>query len=91
MYTLRGTGGLEEEGGREGGFVRRAWFFLGNIPRNDTYLLVSIAAVRAAVCTVYSLSIPTLSTESLGAAVFVLERLVTNHRSLVYHYPDIGR
>lgn len=62
MYTLRGTGGLEEEGGREGGFVRRAWFFLGNIP----YLPVSRAAVRAAVCVVYSL-------ESLGATGFFFQ------------------
>lgn len=77
-------GGLE-------GLVPLAWVFLGK-HRDDTYLPVSIAAVRAprrrCVQRVIYLF---LSTESLGAAVFVLERLVTNHRSLVYHFPDIGR
>lgn len=39
MYIPRATGGLEEDGkGIEGGFVRRAWFFLENIHRNDTCL-----------------------------------------------------
>lgn len=78
-------------GGREG-LIPLAGFFLGNISRNDTYLPVSIAAVRAPGCRcILRIIYLFLSTESLGAAVFVLKRLVTNHRSLVYHYPDIGR